>query len=468
MSGPTSSRSLWRIEASATLALAWPLIITNVAQSIIHATDVILLGRAGAATLAAATLGVNLYFAFLIFGMGLMTAASPMIARELGARKHSVRDVRRTVRQAMWAAVAICIPIWVVLWNAREVLIALGQEPALATDAQTFVRALMWGMLPYLWYLVLRSFVSALERPIWSLIVGLVAVVVNGVLNYGLIFGAFGLPRLGLVGAGIGSAIANTIMFGGLALVVMTDRRFRRYRLFGNFWRADWERFRGIWRIGFPIAITLGLEITIFNAAVFLMGWIGRDSLAAHAIAIQIASLTFMVPLGIAQAVTVRVGLAHGRRDREGIGRAGWTAFAMSIAFMSVTALIMISIPDTLVGAFLKGDDPAAPRVAALAVSFLFVAALFQIFDGAQVVGAGMLRGLQDTTIPMIYAALGYWGVGLSVGYGLAFGLGWGGVGIWIGLATGLFAVSLMMIVRWLRRERLGLTASPDKAAILS
>jgi MATE family multidrug resistance protein len=140
----------------------------------------------------------------------------------------------------------------------------------------------------------------------------------------------------------------------------------------------------------------------------------------------------------------------------------------MSIAFMSVTALIMISIPDTLVGAFLKGDDPAAPRVAALAVSFLFVAALFQIFDGAQVVGAGMLRGLQDTTIPMIYAALGYWGVGLSVGYGLAFGLGWGGVGIWIGLATGLFSVSLMMIVRWLRRERLGLTASPDKAAILS
>jgi len=277
------------------------------------------------------------------------------------------------------------------------------------------------------------------------------------VLNYGLIFGRFGLPPLGLLGAGIGSACANLLMFVGLALVVTLDRRFRRYRLFGRFWRADGERFREIWRLGLPIAITLGLEITIFNAAVFLMGLIGTDSLAAHAIAIQIASLTFMVPLGLGQAVTVRVGLAYGRRDRGGIAIAGWTALGLSVAFMGLMALAMIAAPGLLVSAFLDAADPANATVARLAVSFLVVAALFQVFDGAQVVGAGMLRGLHDTRVPMLYAAFGYWVVGLLTGIGLGFGLGWGGVGIWTGLATGLGVVALLMIARWSRRERLGL-----------
>ena len=453
----SSTRPLWRDEVRAMLALAWPLILTNVAQALIHATDVILLGWAGPRTLAAGTLGINIYFAFLIFGMGLMTAASPMLARELGARRHSVRDVRRTVRQAMWAAVAIALPVWVILWNSAAILVAIGQDPGLSADAQSFVRTLQWGLLPYLLYLALRAFISALERPIWSLIVGLAAVLFNAVLNYGLIFGHFGLPKLGLQGAGIGSTCANSLMFLGLAAVVLVHAKFRRYRLFGRFWRADWERFRQIWKLGLPIAVTLGLEITIFNAAVYLMGLIGTDSIAAHAIAIQIASLTFMVPMGLAQAVTVRVGLAYGRKDRDGVAVAGWTAFALSVGFMSLTAVVMLTIPDRLVGAFLDSADPANATVIPLAISFLFVAAVFQIVDGAQVVGAGMLRGLHDTKVPMIYAALGYWGVGLAVAVGLAFGLGWGGVGIWTGLATGLASVALLMVLRWTRREKLGL-----------
>ena len=453
-----SDRSrLWRSEARATLALAWPLILTNVAQALIHATDVVLLGWAGPRMLAAATLGINLYFAFLIFGLGLMIASSPMLAREIGARRHSVRDVRRTVRQTMWAAAAISLPVWALLWHTRALLVLLGQDPALAADAEIFVRALMWGMFPFLLYLVLRSFISALERPLWSLGVGLVAVLFNAVLNYGLIFGRFGLPALGLQGAGIGSACANLLMFAGLALVVARDRRFRRYRLFGRFWRADWERFREVWRLGLPIAVTLGLEITIFNAAVFLMGLIGTDSLAAHAIAIQIASLTFMVPLGLGQAVTVRVGLAFGRRDRSGIARAGWTSFGLAVAFMALMGLVMIAAPGLLVSGFLDPADPADAPVIGLAVSFLTVAAIFQIFDGAQAVGAGMLRGLHDTSVPMLYAAFGYWVVGLATGVFLAFGLGWGGIGIWTGLAAGLGVVALLMLARWMRRDRLGL-----------
>ncbi|TFI58154.1 MATE family efflux transporter [Sphingomonas parva] len=453
----TIARPPWREEVRATVALAWPLILTNIAQALINATDVVLLGWAGPRTLAAGTLGVNIYYAFLIFGMGLVTAAAPMISRELGARRHSVRDVRRTVRQAMWAAIAIALPVWIILWNSGAILVAIGQDPVLAENAQRFVRALQWGLLPYLFYLVLRSFVSALERPIWSLIVGLAAVLFNGLANYALIFGKFGLPAFGLLGAGIGSAAANFLMFAGMALVVSVHPKFRRYRLFGRFWRPDRERFAQVWRLGLPIAVTLGLEITVFNAAVFLMGLIGAEAIAAHAIAIQIAALTFMVPMGLAQAVTVRVGLAYGRRDRAGIALAGWTAFGLGVGFMACTALVMLAMPERLVGFFLHESDPANARVIPLAVSFLFVAAIFQIVDGAQVVGAGMLRGLNDTKVPMIYAALGYWVIGISVSLALAFGLGWGGVGIWTGLATGLASVAVLMIGRWSRRERLGL-----------
>ncbi|HEY1604678.1 MAG TPA: MATE family efflux transporter [Allosphingosinicella sp.] len=452
---------LWRDELRATVALAWPLVLTNLTQSLIASTDVVLLGWAGARTLASATIGINLYYAFLIFGIGLVTAASPMMAKELGARRHSVRDVRRTVRQAIWSAVAICVPVWLVLWHTRSILLAIGQDPGLAAGAQILVRHLMWAMLPALCYMVLRAFVSALERPIWSLLVGAMGVVFNACLNYSLIFGHFGLPALGLAGAGIGSSCANAFMFLAMSLVVGVHPRFRRYHLFGRFWRPDRQRFREVWTLGLPIAVTLALEITVFNAAVFLMGLIGTDSVAAHAVALQIAAFTFMVPLGLSQAVTVRVGLAFGRQDPSGITRAGWTAFALGVSFMALMALIMLTIPHRLVTLFLDPADPANAPVIPLAVSFLFLAALFQIFDGAQSVGAGMLRGLQDTRVPMLYAAFGYWGIGLAIAVGLAFGLGWQGVGIWTGLASGLAVVAVLMLSRWVRRERLGLVAPP-------
>ncbi|HEX8620726.1 MAG TPA: MATE family efflux transporter [Allosphingosinicella sp.] len=451
------TRRLWREEIRATVALAWPLILTNLSQSLIQSTDVLLLGWAGSRVLAAATLGINLYYACFIFGIGLVYAASPMIAKELGARRHSVRDVRRTVRQTLWSALALVLPIWALLWHARPILLAMGQDSALAEGAETFVRPLMWGMLPALWYLVLRSFVAALEKPAWSLVVGISAVALNAFLNYSLIFGRFGFPELGLRGAGIGSTLANSFMFLAMALVVVVHPRFRRYRLFGRFWMADWPRFRAVWRLGLPIAVTLALEVTIFNAAVFLMGLIGAASLAAHAVALQIAAFSFMVPLGLSQAVTVRVGLAFGRRDRAGIARAGWTAFALGVSFMALMAIVMLTIPNRLVELFLDPADPANAPVISLAVSFLFLAALFQVFDGAQSVGAGMLRGLHDTKVPMVFAAFSYWVVGLLTAVGLAFGLGWEGVGIWTGLALGLAVVAGLMLLRWTRRERLGL-----------
>jgi len=444
----------WWREVRAMVALAYPLVLTNLAQALIATTDVVLLGWAGAHALAAASLGVNLVNACVFFGTGLVSAAAPMIAQALGERSNAVRDVRRTVRLAMWVSVALAVPMWLLLWQAKPILLLFGQQPDLARDAVRLVHPMMIGLLPLFFYYVLRAFVSALEQPIWAFVIGAVAVVLNALLNYALIFGRFGLPPLGLFGAGLGSAVSNLFMFVGMALVVTRQRRFRRFHLFGNWWRADWARFRGLWRIGLPIAVTVGFEVTIFNCAVFLMGLIGTAELAAHAIAIQLAALCFMIPLGLAQAATVRVGLAFGRGDAAGVSHAGRAALAITMVVMALTATILLSLRTELVALFLEPHSLAERHVASLAVSFLGIAALFQFFDGAQAVGAGMLRGLQDTFVPMLLALVGYWIVGLGTAVVLAFWLGWGGLGVWIGLAAGLASVAVLMVGRWMLRAR--------------
>ena len=324
----------WRAEARALLSLSVPLIIGNLGWSAIAATDLLLLGRIGPDAVAAGSLGLNLYMALLIFGLGLTTAASPLISSERGRRLHSVRDIRRTVRQTIWAAGLICLPSWALLWHAEPILILIGQDPELSAGAAIMVRSLQWALLPYLAYLVLRNFVAALERPIWGVIVTLIAVPFNALVGWVLIFGHLGLPALGLRGAGLASLATAVFMFIGMVLVVSHDRQFSRYCLFGRFWAADWTRFRTVWRIGLPIAVTLALEVTVFNAAVFLMGLIGRSSLAAHAIAMQLAALVFMVPMGIGQAATVRVGRAYGAGNLDGVAKAGWTALWMGVALL--------------------------------------------------------------------------------------------------------------------------------------
>ena len=447
----------WRDEVRATLSLAGPLILSNLSGAMIHATDVFLLGKLGPSALAAGALAANLVMAISLFGMGLMVATAPMIASEIGRKSHSVRDVRRTVRQGLWLALSFSVPIWILLAFAEEIFRALGQQPDLAREAGNMVSTLKWSIFPFLGMVVLRSFISARDRTIWALVVTLLGVLANAVLNYGLILGNFGLPQLGPAGAGLGSSLVNFLMFGLMALILVTHRDFRRYHLFGRFWRADWPRFKALVRLGLPIGLTMGFEASVFSVAIFLMGLISTAAVAAHAVALQIASITFMVPLGLAQATTVRVGLGYGRRDTELIARAGWTGFALGVGFMSLMAVVMWGFPGTLVRLFVDSDAAGSAAVIPLAVAFLQIAALFQIVDGGQVMGAAMLRGLHDTRIPMIYALIGYWGIGIGVGAVLAFPLRLEGQGIWIGLATGLAAVAVLMVVRWSRRGDLGL-----------
>jgi MATE family multidrug resistance protein len=450
-------RVAWLGEARATLALAWPLILANVTQQVIQATDVLLMGRLGATPLAAATLALNLTFTFNLLMLGLITASSPMMATALGQRSNAVRDVRRTFRAGLWLLAFMLPPYWLVLWHIGALMRGFGEASELARQGQIFMRAYMWCTAPWLLFQLLRNFVSALERPRVILWLSLGGIALNALLSWSLIFGHFGLPALGLRGGGIGSTLTWLILCAALVLVTSAERRFRRFHLFGRFWRFDRERTLSMVRLGWPIGATMALEMGVFALAAYFMGWIGAPAVAAHAVALQLAALTFMVPLGLGQAATVRVGLALGRRDEEAIARAGWSAWAMGVAFMGTMALVMWSIPRTLVTLFLT-DTPQNAVTVTLAVSFLRVAAAFQLVDGAQVIGAGMLRGLHDTRWPLLFALVGYWVVGLGIGSWLAFAADWKGLGIWIGLASGLAAVAGLMLARWLMRERLGLT----------
>ncbi len=451
------AKSGWRKELSATMTLAWPLILSNLTFALIQATDVVLMGWLGPHQLAASALGINLTWPLGFAAFGLLTAASPMMATALGAKLRSVREVRRSFRQSIWLIAMMTVPMWLLLWNAEGVIRGLGQEPALARDAALFLKGYMWTMLPWLLFQAMRNFVAAVERPGWVLGVSIAGILVNAVLGWALIFGRLGLPELGIFGGGLASSITWALLALALFAVILSDRQFRRFLLFGHLWRPDWPRLRRMIRLGVPIGLAFAFEGAVFGAAAFLMGLINAASLAAHAVALQIAAMAFMVPWGLSQAATVRVGRALGRRDQEGMARSGWTAWVLGVAFMASMAAIMWIFPRELVGLFLD-DIPANAEVIRLAVTFLAVAAIFQIFDGAQVVGAGMLRGLHDTRVPMLFALLGYWGIGLGAGAWLAFARGWGGVGIWVGLAIGLAIVAVLMIGRWIIRGRIGLT----------
>jgi MATE family multidrug resistance protein len=443
-------------EIAATFSLSAPLIVANIATSAMTTTDIMMLGWLSPKALAAGALGYNLYFPLLIFGIGLISAASPIVARMVGADPSDVEGPRRAAHQAFLSAALLALPIWAVLWNARSILTAFGESPDLAASAGTYLHGLQWAMAPNLLFFALRSVFAALNRPGPTLLAGVLAVGINALGNWLLIFGHFGLPAWGVFGSGMATFFSQTFMMLVLAAYTFIDPHLARYRLFAGPWRLDRNAFRELWRLGAPIGATVVFEISIFSASVLLMGLIGASSLEAHAVVFQIGSLAFMIPLGVAQAATVRVGRAFGARDPAGASRAGWVAFGLVIGFMVLTASTMLLFPRLLISGFIDVTAPANADTVALARQFLRVAALFQLFDGAQAVSAGMLRGLHDTRMPMFLALAGYWGVGLPIGAALAFLTPLAGIGLWIGLACGLATVSIMLVTRWRLRERAG------------
>lgn len=450
--GPPSSD--WRAEARATIALSLPIVLTNLSQMALALTETALLGHLGTEALAAGMLAVSLHFALLAPGFGLALAAAPLQAQARGAGRLPggagrgwVREVRRATRAALWAAGLVLLPSWAILWEAGAVLRALGQSPTLADLAQDYTRAAMFGMPGFCGFIVLRGFLAAMERPGAAMWVSLGAVALNVPVAWALIFPA----GLGVAGAGMSIALANTGMLLATLALIRRDRVFRRFRLLGRAWRLDAARLREVFVVGLPISAAMLLEIGVFTAAALSMGWFGAVAVAAHAIAIQTASATFMVPLGIGQAATARVGLAIGAEDPAGASRAGWVAIALGAGFMATMAVLLLLAAGPIARVFLDAADPLAPEVAALGATLLVVAGVFQLADGVQVVAAGALRGLTDTRVPMLFAALGYWALGLPSGVVLGWWAGLGPPGIWVGLAVGLAVVAVLMLGRWRR-----------------
>jgi len=356
--------------------------------------------------------------------------------------------VRRALRVGLWAALLIALPLMALPFRGEQILLALGQAPMAAHLAQQYLFGLAWGVLPALWFIAIRGFMSAVNRPEPILWITLAAIPANALLVYLLLYGEWGMPRLGLFGAGLATSIVNLGTF--LAGLWFTARRrpFRKYYVRGRIWRIDWHLMRQLVRVGAPISLSFLLEYGLFGAAGLLMGLISTTALAAHQIALQIAAILFMVPFGIAMAATVRVGHAVGRGDAPAVKRAGFVATGLGIAFMSAMTLAVILGRFAIAEIFL---GEATDATAELAATLLLVGSTFFIADGIQTVVAGSLRGMNDTRIPLLFATVSYWLVGFTCAAVLGFRTPLGAAGVWIGLSCGTALYAVLLILRFRR-----------------
>lgn len=429
----------------AVTALGLPLMIGHLGQSAIQLTDTIMLGWYSVGALAAAVLSATLFYTLFTIGAGVAWAVLPLVA-EAAARDDQQR-IRRVTRMGLWLSTGFGVLMLPFLIWSEPILLALGQPPQVAADAQDYLRIAGWGMFPALGVMVLKSYVAALERAQVVLWVTIAAAVVNGVVNYLLIFGHFGFPEMGLAGAAIASVTVHVLSLILLALYAVWTRP--QDALFQRVWRPDPATLREVFRLGWPIGLTNLSESGLFSATAIMMGWLGTIPLAAHGIAIQVTSATFMFHMGLSNAATVRAGRALGRNDLSGLALGGWAALAVSLIFAVLTMALFLSVPGPLIGAFVDPDEPARATIIATGIGLLAMAALFQLADGVQVTVLGLLRGVQDTRVPMWLAAVSYWVVGMPVSYGVGIVAGWDGIGIWIGLITGLSVAAALLMARF-------------------
>ncbi|MCV6596560.1 MAG: MATE family efflux transporter [Mangrovicoccus sp.] len=432
----------------AVLQLGLPLVGSQLAQIAINTTDTIMLGWYGAAELAAVTLAFGLYFVVFLLGAGLAWAVVPLAAA--AAETNDTTQVRRVTRMGLWACLVYCVPGMAVLLSAGGIFQRTGQTAEVAELAAIYLRIAGWMLIPGLMIMVLRSFLSALELTRIVMWATLGAALLNAGLNYVLIFGNFGAPELGVRGAAISSVVINAA--SALALVLYILRKLPDYDLLQRLWRPDWAALGAVFRLGWPISVTNIAEVGLFSFSSFLVGRLGTVPLAAHGIALQIASITFMIHIGLSQAATVRAGRALGRRDGKSLRRGGKVVIALSALVVALTIVAFLGVPKLLMGWFLSPDDPQRVAILATGTLLLACAALFQLADGLQVVALGLLRGVQDTKVPMWIAAISYWGIGAPASYVLGFPLGLGAAGIWLGLVLGLTCAAVPMMHRFWTR----------------
>jgi MATE family, multidrug efflux pump len=430
-----------------TLKLAAPMALTQLGQIAMMTTDLAFIGRLGDDAVGAAALAGTVYFIAFTIGLGLISAVAPLAAQAFGAC--DPRMVRRSVRSGLWMGLLISLPIMIAPLRGEQILHALGQAAEPSHLAQQYLFGLAWGVAPALWFVAIRGFMGAVNRPQPILWITLAAIPLNALLVYLLIYGKFGLPPLGLFGVGLATATVNLCTFLVSLWIATQQQPFRRYHILARLWRVDWELMRKIAVIGAPISIALMLEWGLFSSAALLMGVISTTALAAHQIALQVTAVLFMVPLGIGMAATVRVGQAFGAGDTQGVKRAGQVAMGLGIAIGLALTVAVVALRFAIARLFLGENLPNIDATVSLAGSLLLIGGTFYIMDGLQGIAAGALRGLNDTRMPLAFAAVSYWGVGFCSAYVMAFHTSLGAEGVWIGLSLGSFVYATLLIWRF-------------------
>ncbi|PIE14906.1 MAG: MATE family efflux transporter [Rhodobacterales bacterium] len=438
----------YRAHLRAILVLGLPLVGSHLAQFSITMTDMLMLGWYDVKALAAVTLAGSFWFVLFIVGSGFAFAVSPMVASAQSSGQP--QQMRRITRMGMWISLLYGLCVLPPMFWAAPLLIAMGQEPDIAALAQDYLRIMCWGTLPALLVMVLKNFLAAIGKAGIVLWVTLAAFVLNAMLNYALIFGHFGAPELGVRGAAIASLILNTLSFVALALYIA--RTLPDFTLFQRFWHLDRAAFAAVFRLGWPIGLTNLSESGLFAAAAVLVGWIGTAELAAHGIAMQLTTLTFMAQVGLSNTATVRAGHAYGLRDALNLKRGAQVLLLLALTVSVLVVSAFLILPEPLIGLFLDPEEAQRSTITAIGVNLLAMAALFQFADSAQVNALGLLRGVQDTKIPMLIAAIAYWPLGLGSSYLFGFVLGFGAVGVWIGLVVGLMSAGVLLMYRFWSR----------------
>lgn len=431
------------------MTLALPLIGAQLAQAATGFVDTLMMGRLGRESLASGALGSLLFMELLVVGTNLVATSSSFIAEAYGAQQPE--QAGRWLNQGVWLAMAIALPLALVMWNAQPWLQLLGQPPAIVALAETYLRAASVAYLPALIFVALRSFVSALFQPRIVVVLTLCGVVLNAIANEVLAFGRWGFPALGLAGIGWSTAFIYWTMALVLVAYVLSQSQFAKYRPLQGLHRPHWADLWELVRVSLPVAVLSAFETGAFAVTAIFAGQMGVVVLAAHQIALQTVAVTFMVPLGISQAATVRVGQCSGQGDWHTARLSGIISLSLGGGFMGLMGLLILLAPAQFVSIYVDLSDPANGEVVALAITLLTVGAIFQVVDGLQVVAAGALRGLKDTRIPMAIGLVAYWFVGVPSGYAAGFRLGLGGVGLWCGLAIGLAIAAVALTWRFYR-----------------
>lgn len=436
-----------RRELGPMLRMAAPLALAELGWMAMGLVDTIMAGRLGAAAVGAGGLGAMLFYPIAICGTGLLLGMDTLVAHAFGAE--DVQDCRRTLISGTWLAMLVSPALMLVLLGIEPVLRSTGSNPHILALFGPFVRALTWGILPLLLYTAFRRYLQAVDvvKPVTFALVS--ANVVNAVGNWMLMFGHWGAPRMGLEGSGWSTSLSRVYMAAVLLAAILWHERHTGNLLFAISWQPHWARIRRLVGLGLPAAGQILLEGAVFGVVTVFASRLAEAALAAHVIAINVVATTYMVPLGISSAAAVRVGQAFGAKDWQSVVHRGWTALALGGCFMASAGVVLATAPRYILRIYTVDTS-----VIVGGAGLLRIAALFQLFDGLQVVATGALRGLGDTRTPLMAHFAGYWIIGLPVAYVLCFPAHWGAPGIWVGLSAALIAIGLMLVTVWRWRTR--------------